>query len=122
MKITFIQYLLFGFVGVMTLWKLIPKILQYDLCPYKGHDKLVLFLTRDASQEGHVYGPRTFTLWNLSHVVYYALGAYLFPDKAFLLWCLGVVWEISEVFFNSSNLLDILWNSIGILIGLQLRN
>jgi hypothetical protein len=121
MKISFNQYLLIGVFGVFILWGLTKKLLQYDLFPYKGQDKFVLFLTRNASQEGHVYGPRTFTLWNLSHVLYYALGAYLFPDKAFLLWCLGIVWEILEIPFNSSNLLDILWNSIGILIGLQLR-
>lgn len=121
MKITFVQYLFLGALGVFSIFIILGKMFQYDFLPYTGSDRMILFFTRDASQEGHVYGPRVFTLWNLSHVLYYGLGAYLFPDKAFTLWCIGVAWEIAEIPFNSSNMLDILWNSIGIFIGLQLR-
>ena len=59
-----------------------------------------------------------FTLWNLTHVFYYAIGAYLFPDKALLLWLLGLAWELLELRVNAFNFLDILWNTIGILLGL----
>lgn len=121
MKITFVQYLFLGVFGVFAIFTVLGKTFQYDFFPYKGTDKTILFLTRNISQEGHIFGPRMFTIWNLSHILYYAVGAYLFPDKAFILWCLGIVWELLEVPFNSSNLLDIFWNSIGIFIGLHLR-
>jgi len=64
-----------------------------------------------------MFGPRTFTVWNLSHVLYYGLGAYLFPDKAVLLWGLGALWEFAESFVGYMNPLDIVWNTIGILLG-----
>jgi hypothetical protein len=35
---------------------------------------------------------------------------------------LGLAWEIGESFTGVMNPLDILWNSIGILIGAVLRN
>ena len=121
MKITFFQYLLVGVLGVVLCATTIGRFLQTDLAPYKGKDKTILFLTRNLSQEGRQFGPRMFTLWNLSHVLYYALGAYLFPDKALLLWVIGIVWEIIEIPFCASNILDVVWNAIGIFIGLQLR-
>ena len=118
MKITFVQYIILGLVGVYAGFLYIQKFLQTDLFPYKGHDKTILLFTRNLSQEGQVYGPRMFTLWNLTHVFYYAIGAYLFPDKALLLWLLGLAWELLELRVNAFNFLDILWNTIGILLGL----
>lgn len=120
MKITFLQYILLGIFGVFVAANLIEKQLQFDFVSYKGTDRTILTLTRDMSQEGYKYGPRVFTLWNVSHIVYFALGAYLFPDKAGLLWLLGIAWEIAEIPFGIANFLDIVWNTIGIFIGLQL--
>jgi hypothetical protein len=122
MKITFVQYILLGVFGVFLCGLTMQKFLQSDFFPYKGHEKTVLLFTRDLSQEGHIYGPRVFTLWNLSHVLYYAIGAYLFPDKAMLLWLMGIVWEYFERYFCAFNFLDILWNTIGIFIGLSVAS
>jgi len=122
MKITFVQYILLGVFGVFLCGLTMQRALQIDLFPYKGHDKTVLLFTRDLSQEGHTYGPRVFTLWNLSHVLYYALGAFLFPDKAMLLWLMGLVWEFLETKVCVFNFLDILWNTIGIFIGLAIAS
>ena len=82
----------------------------------------MLFRSRDISDEGREFGPRIFTFWNLSHVLYFAVGSYLYPDKRLLLWFLGLVWELLETGFKISNPLDIIWNTIGILIGAALRN
>ena len=122
MKITFIQYILLGVFGVGVCVFYLQKAMQLDFFPYKGHDKTILFITKGLSQEGEVYGPRVFTLWNLSHVVYYALGAYLFPDKAMILWLMGIVWEFLETKVSAFNFLDIVWNTLGIFIGLAIAS
>ena len=118
----FVTYIVLGVVGVFITSSTIQKIMQTDFFKYRGSDKLVLFLTRDISDEGRQYGPRVFTFWNLSHILYFALGSYLFPDKRLLLWTMGLIWELLESGFRVMNPLDILWNTIGILIGAALRN
>jgi hypothetical protein len=118
----FVTYIILGILGVFIAGTTIQKIMQTDLIKYKGSNKLILFLSRDVSEEGRQYGPRVFTFWNLSHVLYYALGSYLFPERRLLLWTLGLIWELLEDGFGAMNPLDILWNTLGILIGAALRN
>lgn len=122
MTITFINYLILGVVGVQVFSLTLEKFMQTDLCNYKGKDHAFLFFTRNISAEGREYGPRIFTMWNMSHVLYFAVGSYLFPDKRLLLWFLGIIWELLETFVKASNPLDILWNTIGIFIGAAVRN
>lgn len=121
MKINFVQYLLLGVFGVFFLAFFQTKFMQMDILKYRGSDKLILWMTRNVSNEGRQYGPRTFTMWNLSHVLYFAVGSYLFPDKRLLFWTLGLIWELLEHQFNAMNPLDILWNTIGIALGIALR-
>ena len=118
----FVQYILLGIFGTVCLIYFQNKFMQTNFIKYGGHDKLVLFLTRDASDEGRQFGPRIFTAWNLAHVLYFAMGAYLFPDKALLLWTLGLIWELLENRVNAMNPMDIVWNALGIFIGTTLRN
>jgi hypothetical protein len=118
----FVTFIILGVLGVFVAAATIQKIMQTDFIKYRGSNKLILFLTRDISEEGHQYGPRVFTFWNLSHVLYFALGSYLFPDKRLLLWTMGLIWELLESGVNVMNPLDILWNTIGIFIGAALRN
>lgn len=118
----FVTYIILGVLGVFAVGITLQKFMQTDFIKYRGSDKLVLFLTRDISDEGRQYGPRVFTVWNLSHVLYFALGSYLFPDKRLLLWTMGLIWEFLEDNFQAMNPLDIVWNTIGILLGATLRN
>ena len=122
MKINFEQYIVLGALSVYAVGTIATKLLQTEIFKYNGHNKLALFLTRSASQEGVKFGPRLFTLWNLSHVLYYALGSYLFPEKRVLLFGLGVAWELLEIPWGAFNFLDIFWNFIGILIGKAIRD
>jgi hypothetical protein len=115
----FVYYIILGVLGVVVLSNLFNKIMHMNLV--KVNHKLLDFFTKDISQEAAVHGPRVFTVWNLSHILYFAVGAYLFPDKALLLWSLGLVWELLEYYVNVMNPLDILWNTIGIALGLALR-
>lgn len=118
----FAVYIIIGVLGVFIAATTIQKIMHFDFFNYKGSNKLVLFLTQDISEEGRRHGPRVFTFWNLSHVLYFALGSYLFPDRRLLLWTMGLIWELLESGFRVMNPLDIVWNTIGILIGAALRN
>lgn len=115
----FTTYIVLGIVGVILAGNLLNKLLHINLI--EDNYKLLKFFTHDISQEARVHGPRVFTGWNLTHVLYFTLGAYLFPDKAFLLWTLGLVWELLEDYMKVMNPLDIVWNTIGIFIGLTLR-
>jgi len=122
MTLTFANYLILGFVGVQIFAFGLGNFMQNDICNYKGGDAKLLFLTRNISNEGREFGPRIFTFWNLSHVLYFTIGSYMFPEKRLLLWALGLIWELLETGFKCSNPLDILWNTIGIFIGWALRN
>jgi len=121
MKLSFVNYLILGFVGVQVFALALGKFMQNDVYDYKGKDRTLLFWTRNISNEGREFGPRIFTLWNMSHVLYFTIGSYMYPDKRLLLWFLGLVWELLETGIHASNPLDILWNTIGILIGAALR-
>ena len=122
MKINLIQYLTLGVLSVLVVNLSMGKFMQTSFINGKGiKDPLLLFFSRNLSQEGSIYGPRILTMWNISHVLYFALGSYLFPTLRFELWLAGLAWELTEVAFGVSNFLDILWNSIGILIGYLLR-
>ena len=122
MEITLPQYLLYGVTGVFIIATLLEHYMQYSFVNGKGiKDPTILFFSKTLSQEGSKYGPRILTMWNISHVLYFALGSYLFPTQRFELWLAGLVWEILEILKGASNSLDILWNSIGILIGYLLR-
>lgn len=112
----FRDYIILGIVGVLFGINVIDKFMQTTLIHYP-HTKQFLYFTRNISNEGKKYGPREFTIWNLSHILYYALGSYLFPDKRILLWFLGVFWECFEHIFKIMNPLDILYNTIGIFLG-----
>jgi hypothetical protein len=105
-----------GFLGVLFCYEVFGELMQNTLIHFP-HTKLVLYFTRDISDEGKKYGPRDFTVWNLTHILYYALGSYLFPQKRLLLWVLGLIWEISEHATETMNPLDILYNTIGIFLG-----
>jgi hypothetical protein len=118
----FITYIIIGILCVYITAEFFNKIMHYNLIEYKGDNKFIIYFTRDISHEGKIHGPRVFTIWNLSHVIYFAIGSYLFPEKRLLLWTLGLLWELIEVYWQIMNPLDIIWNSIGILIGMFLHS
>ena len=62
--------------------------------------------------------PCIFNGWNLSHVLLYMLLTVLFPKYYILFFICGVIYEMGESIISLQNWLDILWNLIGILLGL----
>ena len=122
MKITLPQYLFYGVVSTVIINIFLTKFMQISFVdPKEVRNPVLLFFSKTLSQEGSVYGPRILTMWNISHVLYFALGSYLFPTQRVELWLCGLAWEILEIPFGVSNSLDIMWNTIGIFIGSLLR-
>ena len=118
----FIKFLIYGVLAVLVTYLLTGNFLQTQLVNVPKNNPVIKFLARDISDEGKQFGPRVFTLWNISHILYYGLGAYLFPNYVVQLWFMGIAWEFVEHFtYNCGNPLDIMWNTIGIFIGLALH-
>ena len=42
----------------------------------------------------------------------------IFPEYSMLLFLGGITWELLEILWEFENYLDIIWNSIGICLGL----
>lgn len=57
-------------------------------------------------------------VWNLSHLVFYALLAYVYPDCVFILFLVGLLWEYLESWIGVCDWTDVFWNAAGIGIGL----
>ena len=86
-----------------------------------------------------------FDLWSLSHLIFYFILVYIYPEEWFFIFILGVIWELIEYWMggfnpkNISNLLggckldtsdktwwygkisDIVANSIGIILALIIK-
>jgi hypothetical protein len=58
--------------------------------------------------------------WVISHILCYGTLAFLFPEYALFFALLGVVWEVYEMKDDSQNWLDLLWNAIGIVLGVSI--
>ena len=59
------------------------------------------------------------TFWSVAHVLYYALLSALCPSLRFHIFILGILWELLEYHVGTYDFLDILWNALGLLIGMQ---
>lgn len=71
-----------------------------------------------------------FDKWQLSHFVAYMVAASLYPHYKYILFGLGIIWEIIEVILGqlSNSIwwygthLDLIANGLGILVGVYLLN
>lgn len=115
----FFIFLFTGFILTVLASQTINLFLHQQLIE---SPKFLKFLTYDRSDEAKKYGPRFLTLWNIAHVLYFAIGGFLFPDKRLLLWSMGLLWEyIEDVYFDIGNPLDIFYNTIGILLSILIK-
>ena len=61
------------------------------------------------------------TEWSLSHVLAFMIVAFMVPTQWVVILLSGILWEIYEYFIDISDGLDIMWNSLGICIGVSMR-
>jgi len=62
-----------------------------------------------------------FSIWQMTHLLAYFILAALFPDSWFLIWSLGLVWEVLEHCANWSNPSDVAVNAAGVALGVGFR-
>jgi len=61
------------------------------------------------------------TGWALSHVILYMVLGYVLPNMFWETLFIGILWEIVEcIFYKCHDIMDVLWNSIGFIIGMIL--
>ena len=65
--------------------------------------------------------PCIFNGWNLSHILLFMTLTLFFPEYYAILFVSGFIWECTEYLYGVNNWLDIVWNSIGITIGLTIN-
>lgn len=63
------------------------------------------------------------TIWGLSHVILYMILGWFVPDKFWETLLIGIAFEFLEKWsYDCHDILDIMWNSVGFLIGRYLRS
>lgn len=82
--------------------------------------KLVTYDINGKKKKKQMKKPCIFNGWNLSHLIVYMILTVIFPEYAILLFFAGISWEIAEIYFEVDNWLDIVWNSLGIIMGLTI--
>lgn len=62
------------------------------------------------------------TIWGVSHIVLYMILGWFVPDKFWETLIIGILFEyLEKTFLDCHDPLDIMWNTIGFLIGRYLR-
>ena len=89
---------------------------DYSLC------KKITYDHNGESKKNIMDKPCIINLWNISHIIYYAILSYIFYNYRFTLFLIGILWELLEYLIGHNNNLDILWNIIGIIIGTIVKN
>ena len=95
----------------------ISKCMIY--CP--NNSKICKYITYDINGEckkKSMNKPCIFNGWNLLHILLYFTLTIVFPEYKYLLFLIGILWETLEIYFGVENWLDIVWNLLGIMLGL----
>jgi hypothetical protein len=62
-----------------------------------------------------------FTMWELLHMIFNAIIGYIF--NIYIALAISVLFEVFEHYtYNCASILDLFWNTIGIIIGVSLRH
>lgn len=93
----------------------------YDKC--KQNEKENEDTIVDNVEEDDIYacGNCLVTSWNLSHFVMYLLMGYLFPNIFFETLIIGIIFEFIESRADCYDVLDVVFNSSGYLIGVMIN-
>ena len=65
--------------------------------------------------------PCILNIWNIYHILLFLIFTLFFPKYYLFLFVVGILWEIAEHFVGHDNWLDIVWNTIGIVLGIVLK-
>ena len=62
------------------------------------------------------------TSWAIGHILMYAVISFAVPTRWLELYLIGVAFEIWEAFHGAEYVMDLVWNGLGICIGLGVRH
>jgi hypothetical protein len=57
------------------------------------------------------------TTWGIAHILLYALIGFLYPTYFWPTLAVGIAFEVAEAYLDCHDVLDIMWNSIGFMVG-----
>ena len=84
-------------------------------------DGMCKYITYDINGEykkQRMKKPCILNWWNVSHIVLFMILSVYFPNDRVFLLLGGILWEITEYFCKHENWLDIVWNILGICLGI----
>ena len=87
-------------------------------CPKNKICKIISYDINGKKKKENMKKPCILNGWNLSHLLSFMLLTIIFPEYSMLLFLGGITWELLEILWEVENYLDIIWNSIGICLGL----
>jgi Na+/glutamate symporter len=87
-------------------------------CPDNKILKIITYDINGKNKRERMKKPCIFNGWNLLHVLAHLVLTIMFPEYVILLFSGGIIWELMEIYYEVENYLDIIWNLIGIILGL----
>ena len=87
-------------------------------CPSNKICKLITYDINGRIKKEKMNKPCILNGWNVSHILSFMILTILFPEYKFFLFSGGIIWELLEIIWEVENYLDIIWNSLGICLGL----
>jgi hypothetical protein len=124
-KIGLFCFVCFVLVHIIVKIEFTSKLMKKSLvsCPYTPFLREITYdIKGNHGREKNKKGTRLCFIngWIISHILFFGIMGFLFPDYALLLVLIGFTWEITEFLFGWHNWLDIFWNIIGIVIGVTI--
>ncbi len=96
---------------------------QLHHCLIKGNTsdplfRYIVFDINGCKKREALKEPKLLIGWNVLHILLFMTVTFLYPDKYVFIIVCGLAWEVFESLIGHDNWMDILWNSIGVSIGL----
>ena len=115
------------FLSILTFitGQLFTKKIHYCFIPCPDNNQFCKTITLDINGENKkqlMKNPCILNGWNILHILAFFFVTLLFPEYAILLFFVGLAWESLEILVGHENYLDILWNFIGISLGILIVN
>jgi len=61
------------------------------------------------------------SIWSFFHMMFYMILGFVSPKNWWLMVLVGIGWEMFEIKDDCFDIMDVVWNSIGMVIGIALR-
>jgi len=123
----FIFICIIGIIFLHTYSALFMKSYPINGCIKQSNTKLIrgknYYICDITPEDMKILETCLLTKWNLIHVCFHTIITFLFPEYCYAFFLFGIFYEWYEyIAYQCEDLLDIIYNTIGIFLGLCLRN